>query len=86
MSRGLLLTVRVATNVCGELPAPVEVKVTVSLYVPGPRLERMNGFTVSASDWGVVPVTGATLRKFGPPAVVGAEATVKAKGVPELVI
>ena len=29
--RGLLLTVRVTMNVWGELPAPVEVRVTVSL-------------------------------------------------------
>lgn len=41
---------------------------------------------MSASDWGVVPVIGATVRKFDPPAVVAAEVTVKLSGVLELVI
>jgi len=64
----------------------VEVSVTVSLYVPGPRLESTAGFTVSARDCGVVPVAGVTVRKLGPPVVVEAEPTVKVRGVLELVI
>jgi len=46
----------------------------------------MSGFTVSAKACGVVPVIGATVMKFDPPAVVAAVETVKAKGDPELVI
>jgi len=46
----------------------------------------MSGFTVSAKACGVVPAIGATVMKFGPPAVVAAVETVKANCVPELVI
>jgi len=86
ISRGLLVTVRVETNVCGELPAAGEATVTVSLYVPGPRVGSTDGFTVSARDCGVAPVGGATDRKLGPPEVVGATPTENAKAVLELVI
>ena len=82
----MLLTVRVTMNVCGEFPAPVDVSVTVSLYTPGPRVLNTAGLTVSARACGVVPVAGVTVRKFGPPAVVGAAVAVKLKALLELVI
>jgi hypothetical protein len=86
VSSGLLFTVRVTTNDCGELPAPAEVNVTVSLYVPGARLASTVEFTEMARLCGVVPVVGVTVTKSTPPVVVGAVVTVKAKGVPELAI
>lgn len=82
---GLLFTVRVTRNDCGELPAPAEVNVTVSVYVAGAREASTVGFTEMARLCGVVPVVGVTVTKSTLPVVAAVE-TVKAKGVPELVI
>ena len=81
----LLFTTKVTGNVSGPLPAPGDDTVTVSLYVPGPMEERIAGFSASDKAWGVVPTTGLTMRKLGPPLDAAAlELNVRAE--PELEI
>lgn len=82
---GLLLTTKVTGKVCGELPAPAEVMVTFSMYVPGPRAARTAGLIAKLNAWGVVPEAGLAWRKLGPP-LTGVAAAVKLTPAVELVI